>query len=306
MSTKAAPRRACDCGRPAPSDAFICKVCTATLARQLRELPERIAEVEDTAYRLDRVASDGERSGGKGKVRPLPYRPEVGPLLDRARNSVTTWTRDVLESRGLRSTDRMPVVLGPPCGSNCEHPSCRAIRSAGRFIVPSSTAGMCDWLARRTDSIRLGPQAGAIATSVARLTGDLLAVTDLPPSPIYLGPCDSCQRPMYVARGERVHLCTTRACDHTYNVERRIAHLLKESRNVVATASTIATALTSLDAPVTEDRIAKWRERGRLAVIKTDPRGRPMHRVGDVLDLCNAEQRKAVERAKARLSSVSR
>lgn len=296
----------CDCGRPA-RDAFLCTACSRTLARHLRELPERIAEVEDTAYRLDRVAAGGEKSSGKGKVRPLPYRPEVGPLLDRARNEVTTWARDLLESRGLQASSRMPVLAGPRCADHlCRHNSCRAIRLGGQLIVPASLAGMCDWLARRIDSIKLGPQAGTMASSIARLTADLLAVIDLPPSPIYLGPCDSCQHPMYVARGERVYACTTRGCQHTYNVERRIAHLLRESRNVVATTSTIVTALTSLDAPVTEDRIAKWRERGKLATIKHDARGRPMHRVGDVLDLRNAEARKRVERATARMSSVSR
>lgn len=263
--SKHASRRRCDCGRPL-GDEFLCRDCASKLTAILDGMPGRIAEVEDTAYRLDHVTAPSGGSSTKGKVRPLPYRLEVGELLDKARNMLTTWARDVLEHRGIRD-QRVPV----------------------------GTAALCAWLSKAVPSIVLSPQAADMLADVARLDSELLTAIDLPPIPIYLGPCDECAQPMYARRGDREHQCRT--CDREpYDVAAQVEFLLARSRLVVASPATIATALTSLDQPVTEELIWKWKQRGRLVPIKSDTRNRPLYRVGDVLDLLDPEQRKT-ERA---------
>ncbi|MDQ1738091.1 MAG: hypothetical protein QOH56_4342 [Pseudonocardiales bacterium] len=304
--SKHAARRRCDCGRPL-GDEFLCKDCTDQLRRTLTDLPGRLAEVEDTACRQDTIVSQGDGgSSTKGKVRPLAYRPEVFALLHEARNVITTWVRDTADHRGIRLDDRHPILLGARCGDReCDHDTCRWIRRRGQLVVPSSTAALCGWLARHVDAIRLSPQASACAAAFAGLYAELLEVTDLPPIPIYLGPCDDCRRAMYVARGEEWHSCSTRGCKQIYHVDGRVDQLIRDSRNVVASPATIATALTSLDQPMTEERIRKWKERGWLPPTKHDTRGRPMYRVGDVLDLIEREDAMARKRAAAKLIGVS-
>lgn len=271
-------QRRCGCGQPV-SDGFLCTTCTTELTTDLRNLPHRIGELEDTAYRLDRIASAGGGGGSGNRVRPLPYRPEVTPLLDRARNLLTTWARDTLEHRGL-DPEHLP---------------------SGRKL-PSSTAGLCDWLARQVPSIRLSPQVVEMRRDLERLEADIASATDLPPSPIYLGPCDVCKRPMYAKRGDELHLCQTKGCaSPIYRVTERVAELLHRSRGMTAMPSTIATALTSLDTPMSETRIKRWRDAGKLAPVKHDARGRPFYLLADVLDLVEWERKRnqlaAVKRA---------
>lgn len=93
----------CSCGAQV-SDRFLCTKCTQRLRDILQDLPGQLADLEVTAYRLDRVVGQGGGAVTRGRVRPLPYQPVAAELLDKARGLVTTWARDIhATSRGKDS-----------------------------------------------------------------------------------------------------------------------------------------------------------------------------------------------------------
>lgn len=295
-SKQARRSRKCDCGRPL-RDEFLCPDCTAQLRITLHNLPSLLVDAEDAAYRLNQITNSDGGHSTKGRELALPFRPIQADVVAKARGLLTTWVRDLLESRGLLEV--VTPIEGPWCDYRCSHQSCVAIRRS-RFSPPVSMAAMCDWLATHVDAIKLSPQASQCAASFARLKADLLEAVDYPPSMLSLGVCDDCQRPMYVEPGERWHVCKSRGCKaKIYDVDERRAQLLKDAANVVASPQTIATALTAFDKPVTEERIWKWKESGRL-IVRKHYLGRPWYRLGDVEELYDhalaLAERRATER----------
>lgn len=138
----------------------------------------------------------------------------------------------------------------------------------------------------------------AVLNHVMALCAEARTAVDLPQTHRYLGACDTCSRALYADRTRDVHQCK---CGHTYNVDRRVEALRRRSADVVASPATIATALTSLDQPVTEERIRKWKERGRLTPRSLNgPRRQPWYRVGDVQALLEADERETARRAALR------
>jgi hypothetical protein len=75
---------------------------------------------------------------------------------------------------------------------------------------------------------------------------------------------------------------------HQFDVKVRRDWLLAEARDQLATASTIAGALTTLDMPVTKQQISSWKcdrwGRSRLAAYPSIT-GHALFKVGDVMDL---------------------
>lgn len=97
-------------------------------------------------------------------------------------------------------------------------------------------------------------------------------------------------------------------CRQTYAVAEHRQWLLDALEGVLATATEIATALTSLEMPVTPARIRQWKHRGRIEVrgyrprrVDVDPAeddtsGDPLYRLGDVKALRDAEIAAAARR----------
>lgn len=119
---------------------------------------------------------------------------------------------------------------------------------------------------------------------------------DLPKSYRYLGRCDHCGAELYADRTADVWVCQAPSCEASYDVRARMAELVERARDVVATVPTIATALTSLDMPVTEELIRKWRERGMLTPRSMVGRS-ARFRVGDVIDLVMRQRLRAASRS---------
>jgi hypothetical protein len=252
----------CACGSTAVGDAYLCKRCTHTLATNLRNLVGLVNDLRTTAYRQDHVSAGNGGFAAPDRVRPLPYKPKAAALLPRAYRLIRAWT-------GVRPVERY----------RHEH----ALHDLHN-------------LARAAPLIALQINAPDIAEDVAQLTHDIRALVDLPDDTHrLLGPCDACEKPMYVPRDATTYACTTTGCVATYHVERRISTLLKQSRDVVASPATIATALTSLDQPVTAQDIYRWKDRGQLTP-RTSVNGHHWYRLGDVLDLLAARYRAELKR----------
>lgn len=119
--------------------------------------------------------------------------------------------------------------------------------------------------------------------NLRRASAHATRVIDRPADRTFAGPCDECGRDLYAKPDATTVDCTT--CGLTYDVRARREWLLRVIDDQLATATEIARALTSLDLPVTSERIWQWRHRDRIEQRGTDRRGRPMYRVGDVVTL---------------------
>jgi hypothetical protein len=246
------------CDRPV-ADAYLCTGCTKELAARFAALPDLIEDLGTTAYRQDRVIV---HTGSRGSGRPLPYREIASRLMsDVARHMAHIAARHKLPSAWR-------VGYGP---------------------LHVGLDGMCRQLAAqaRRDAVTV-PDVGLTLATLADDAAAIAAAIDLPVTHRYLGQCDACGAGLYADRAAVEHDCPTPGCGAVYAVAARIADLLERSRLVVAPVQTIVTALTSLDQPVSEDRIWQWQRRGKLVAagyVGNGERRRPLFRLGDVVDL---------------------
>lgn len=105
-----------------------------------------------------------------------------------------------------------------------------------------------------------------------------------PPAALwYAGPCDHCRRDMYAYYG--VPEVTCPSCNLIYDVEDRRRWLLTVVEDRLERAVTICRALSGLGHDVSRHRLGMWASRGLITPRGHDPRGYPLFRVGDVLDL---------------------
>lgn len=240
------------CHRPV-KHGYLCGRCTGELRALYRRLPDLIADLAITAYRQDRLAVPGGGKVGKGHVRPLPFKPPAAELLRQVQRHL------------LDRADRSKIAFAAP-------------RRLCVLLGQSLAADVAHDALIGADFNRLADDAEAMQ-----------AMIDKPEVYRYLGQCDECGSGLYAPRDVAEHACPGTDCTRRYDVASRIADLIERSRDVVAPPATIATALTSLDWPVTEELIWKWRQRGLLTPRATV--GRHTHyRLGDVLDLLERQR----------------
>lgn len=87
-----------NCARPI-RDGGICATCAAGLRRALLDVPGLVDDLLVTLAKQDRLATGGGRGGGES---PLPVRLDIPDAIWALGNTVTTWTREVAETHGLR------------------------------------------------------------------------------------------------------------------------------------------------------------------------------------------------------------
>lgn len=239
-------------------DAYLCAACAAELGKLYDELPGLVEELITTVYRQDKVAAP---AAGRGSgVRPLPFKFAASRLLDDLTRHIAAIARRHMVAAALIDPPGQPPIH------------------------------LCRDLAARLKHDRVSlPEVAETLSTLARDVAAIRVMIDLPASFRYLGRCEACGGEMYADRAAARHECATRDCPASYEVAARITDLIERSRSVVASGSTIVTALSALDHPVSEEQIHKWRQRGRLAVIEyVGPQRRPRYRVGDVIDLIAA------------------
>jgi hypothetical protein len=141
-----------------------------------------------------------------------------------------------------------------------------------------------EWLAHHRD-------AEAAFDELEHICALVDTMIDSRPASIYAGPCDVCRRDMYAKQDADVAEC--KLCNITFPMAERREKLLESVADQLETAANISAAVTDLGEPVTPEVIRKWAERGRLIPKGKDHRGRPMYRVGDVLDLRRTLKRRS-------------
>jgi hypothetical protein len=245
----------CTCGRPTPESAYLCASCKDDLWRALGDVPALVTELEVTLARQRRfeTQSDGSRS----TTETLPYDVAASNALHELRNELVGQVRICFDA-DVSSRDYRERTPGESCAS------------------------MATWLMWRIDGIATLPYAADMLRLV-RIVRHCEHVIDRPPDRTFAGPCDQCGRDLYAKKGESSVKCHD--CGIEYDLPSRREWLLRVVDDQLATATEIARALTSLDLPVTPERIRQWTHRERLDVKGHNKLGHALLRVGDVVTL---------------------
>lgn len=246
----------CTCGRPTPESAYLCSECTDDLARLLGDTPALVDELDVTLSRQRRFET--QTSSSRSSEQSLPYDVAASNALHALRAELVSLVL-LCEEERLSSVDYRDRDPGETCAS------------------------MSRWLSWRVDSIAGQRWAVDALQQLRRVHERAELAIDRPPERTFAGPCDACGRDLYAGKGRSVVKCA--ACGLTYDLAARREWLLRAVNDQLATTTEIARALTSLEMPVTNERIRQWRHRERIEQRGVDRRGHPLYRVGDVVAL---------------------
>jgi len=254
----------CTCGKPTPESSFLCSDCLDDLARTLRDLPELVDELDVSLTKQRRFT---DAAGSRSTTSPLPYDMGASNALHELRNELVGMVRVCIDNR-VASTDYREAHPGDSCAS------------------------MAAWLLWRVDGMAALPFAADLL-HVVSIASRCELVIDRPAERTFAGPCDQCGRDLYAQHGKTSVTC--KACGLQYDLAARREWLLHAVDDQLASATEIARALTSLEMPVTTDRIWQWKHRERIEQRGTSKTGAPLYRVGDVVTLliAHAEKRGA-------------
>ena len=260
----------CACGRPIQDTALICSTCSHDLAKALGDVTF-LAEQLD--IRLTRQARVGAGNGSRSAETPLPFDPFASRIADELQNTLSTWARVLVEADG-------EPIHGPTCATVCGHGTCGAIRRRRR---PGNTLpALGRWLLARVGDLAHHEAGDEAKTDICAAVERAERAVDRTADRWYAGPCDDCGRDLYAQPSAGVVECW--CCGAQYDVAERRAWLLAVAEDRLAPVALIARALPPLGHEVKADRLYKWHERGIITPHSVDLRGRPLFRVGDVLD----------------------
>lgn len=264
MST---PDTSCaSCGAHRSDNTHLCADCNTELATLLGDIRALVFELDITLSKQRRF--EQQTSSSRTAEQALPYDISASNMLHELHAALSVIVERCIKQH-VRSVDYRNSTPG------------------------KSSQSMSSWLLWRVDGIAAHPWAAETLHTLQRINDRALLVIDRPPERTFAGPCDECGRDLYASAGRATVEC--RACGLTYDLTARREWLLHAVDDQLATATEIARALTSLDMPVTSERIWQWRHRERIEQRGTDRRQRPLYRVGDVVTLLieHAGQRSA-------------
>lgn len=297
----------CACGRPADG-AFICSSCTRALEIALGNISSYWADLDTVKARQTRY---GDTGGGRGGDKPIPIDVRFGALewvekldaegrivgmepwipvgtalQDAVKNTISTWTRIVM--------DEKPLLHGPVHPA-CLHVGCSTLR---RSRWPADTVGSCcRYLLGHADWMRTKDWAPDILDEMDDLEAQLRRMIDRPADKLFVGYCTECDLPLNAKPGAPQVTC--RGCEKVFSVEASRDAMWIAAQDALGTASEIARAISWLgNQPVTAERIRKWVERDRLerkGWLTVRGRDLPTYRIGDVAALVEAATRKQEE-----------
>lgn len=251
------------CGNPAESRSYLCGPCTTSLEVALARVPDLLGDLEVALMKQARITDAGRRSAGAEQ--PLPLHLGAAEAL-----------------AGLNAVIRRALVLA---------------MAGGRPPVALSAANEARWLREHVRLLARSPEAGEHVEAIVAAVAGAVALIDRPEPLAYFGVCwgwfagaeraEQCVAELYAPASAGVVTCAV--CGTQHDTARRKAWLLEQAEDQFTYASQLAQAISALGAEVSSARIRKWAERGRIISYGRDQRGRPLYRVGDVLDALQAE-----------------
>jgi len=292
------------CGKPIHDNAYICGPCGQTLTKALNHIADLHAELDVTLTRQARIGStnaapppeDAPEKDAKNvefwgvAVQQNPFHVGASKVAHDVGNTITTWARVILEERGMELPPIPEPPIGPVCNpTECKHESCTVIRW---HVKDSEITHAARFIAAHVWWLRHRPEAPEAYSDLVAIASQLERIIDQPPTLKYAGPCNICRKDLYAREGAGKVEC--RPCGMTYDMAGRREWLLECAEDRLERASLIAQAVTDLGSPISADRIRKWAQRSQLIPHATDRLGRPLYRIGDVLDLLRNDTRRKV------------
>lgn len=237
-----------DCRLPARSG-LMCGACEAELSRALRSVPALVGDLDVT---LSRQTSRMGR-GGHGAAVPLAYdarASEAGYVL---RSALVGWVRQLQEAK--------PEPW------------------------PADTAqAMAGWLSARLTRLVRHPAAQEAHGEITDAVRAAQRVTDRPAVREFAGRCPGCGEALYAKPGASRVQC--RECDaDAVDVGAQLDQMRDAIRDQLAHPTGASALLARLEIKAPESTIRRWAEQRRLLAHGTDPRGRSLYRIGDILDV---------------------
>lgn len=248
-----------------PADRYVCRQCTGTLRGLLTDLP---GLMDDLDAALGRRLHFTTRTGSRATTAPLPFQPAASEAGYVARQTILVHLDWVCAVRGHHAPDTWAGV--------------------GAYLRDA-----VDWVARHPD----GPQVVDELTAALRQARHAV---DRPADRAYVGVCGGtlvdgddlvqvCAEQLYAHPDRDTVTCPR--CGTAWLVAERRARMLDQLRDLVLTATDLARAVDGLGVEVTAQRIRQWKRRGQITPAQddrgracADAKGRPLYRVGDVLD----------------------
>lgn len=260
------------CNRPADGGT-VCRACIADLTTHLNDLDWLLDELNLVTTRQTQYANPYETTPATGGETPLPVNLTAADITADLVIALQTWVKRLLS----------------------EHPG---------WTPPSShVKAYARWLATRTDVVRNHHHGHRLVEAIDQAAHKARYTIDRPADRWYAGVCSAttdgadgeCPEDLYAKTTDGTITC--RRCGTHHDIARRREVLLESARNVLATATEAARAIVvwsdyERGEHRLTDRIYKWNERRRI-----EPRGtvvergieRPLYRLGDILDLLEAD-----------------
>jgi hypothetical protein len=323
------------CGRELADGAYVCdRPCTRALHRSLLLLASLAESAVDTIARQTRHG-DG---GPGGRTQPLPVDLAASDRAVEVERTVVERARWIAEQRGLTIVTADPGSRAPNlAASECEPawmlrlaPHLAPVDWGGPLDVPDrpaepgppvtlaapSTASIAapilapaaaraaTWLTGQLDWLRHRAEAADVYRELHAAVSQMRWIVEGPIPRWYAGQCwelvdgERCTTDLYANPGADTVRCST--CGYRHDTDYRRKWLLDEARDTLAHAELLARAVTALGRPVKSAQIRDRAHRGRLVSHGYDPAGRPLYRIGDLLDLLDEAERLEAARASAR------
>lgn len=257
-----------DCENTCPPGMAVCSDCANDLALSLLYVPLIAGALEDAHVK-------GQRFGASGTGVPNPDESPV-PFSPRASEARVELLAALTEAADAIAHRR-----------ECFRPL-NTFVALSRFLAASVS-----WIRAEHDGPEMVRHLQTVIRSASR-------VVDRPADVVMLGHCngtteagETCGAVLY-SPANRVQV-TCRTCGYVHEVQDRRAWLLGAAEEIELPAAALQRAVDGLGVEVTAKQLEHWAARGRLVragTIRVLNRERPTYRVGDVLDIVNADRQR--------------
>lgn len=273
------------CARPIADHAYVCQSCAADLSSALHDIAFFAEDLTTTLTRQDRMGARG-MSLVRTSRNPLPFNVVASDVERTVTTVLHVWVHIVSSETGA--------------------------------LLPEETLSiMARWLRPKVTWIRHHESGSDAVLDITGAVRNMRRVIDRPPALVYVGQCGGqqdkpcscschiggvygqscdvaggcaelhrgtvCTEELYAHAGALTITC--RACRTRYDVAQRRQWLLDRVEDQLMTSGALSMTLRYLGIAVADSTVRSYASRGRITQHSQDQRGRPLYRMGDVLEI---------------------
>lgn len=252
------------CGRR--SAVLMCSGCWDHVAASLRSVPWLAPELRTT---IARQAKTGGPVGvvSRSAEAPLPINAAAVERHDDLRDILAAWVSCLWEDNGFGPVERL-----------------------------TTATGLARWLLAHPDWCRSHQAAGDLYSEIVRAVHRCAQIVDRRPDRVYLAACGAelddgtrCEADLYGTEKRATAKCWE--CSTEWDLHERQEWMRDRACDRMANSVQLSGLLAALGVEVASSTIRGWCSTGKLEAKGRGQRGRPLYRVGDVLELVEQRQR---------------